>query len=247
LEIVEMAKSKIPSSEPDGNRSGQTPGTSFDFGANAAPTNDMPLASASTNHTVAGDGPPPSAAPNPFDPASLRLSQDFAANLGVREILVSIPVDKPRGEWFCRVHPSDVYSLPTYVVELKADREVYLVDRTLWPALAGEPTFSPRAIYTAINRQGLLFLWPCRLPGSDGKSPDWITLPLEAVRQAKVGWTRFFWDAGQSRHRIVQAQADLGEPQWPDVSFSNLLKLGFKDRFINTLDHPVLRKLRGEA
>jgi hypothetical protein len=175
-------------------------------------------------------------APDPFNPSSLRVSPDFQSTIGVKEVLASIPVDKPSSEWFCRVHPSDEYALHTYVIELRTDKVLYLVDRTLWPALAGEPTFSPRAIYLATNRQGLYFLWPCRLPGSDGKSPDWITLPLEAVRQARAAWTRLFWDAGQGRHRIQQALVDLGEPKWPTLTLAQVLKLGFKDRFIATLE-----------
>jgi hypothetical protein len=196
---------------------------------------------------VSANSEPANTASDPFNPAALRLSQDFRAAIGVKEILASVPVKRPMGEWYCRVHPSDEYALHTYVIELKAEQEVYLVDRTLWPALAGEPTFSPRAIFLATNRQGVNFLWPCRLPGSDGKTPDWITLPLEAVRQARVAWTRFFWDLEQRRHRIQQALVDLGDPEWPTLTLAQVLKLGFKDRFIATLDHPVLRKLRGEV
>jgi hypothetical protein len=34
---------------------------------------------------------------------------------------------------------------------------------------------------------------------------------------------------------------------WPDITFSRMLELGFRGKVIDTLDHPVLRKLRGEA
>ena len=36
------------------------------------------------------------------------------------------------------------------------------------------------------------------------------------------------------------------EPEWPAESFEDLLKIAFRDRFIQSLDHEVLRKLRGE-
>jgi hypothetical protein len=45
---------------------------------------------------------------------------------------------------------------------------------------------------------------------------------------------------------VFEATATLPEPQWPDQSFQELLKVGFKDRQIDSLDHPVIRKLRGE-
>jgi hypothetical protein len=78
------------------------------------------------------------AGPDPFDPAALRLSQGFAANIGVKKALLSVPVRKPDKSWFVRVHPDQNYRLQTAVIELKEDRggETYLVERSLWPGLA---------------------------------------------------------------------------------------------------------------
>ena len=33
--------------------------------------------------------------PNPFDPAALRLNQDFAETVGVKKLLTTVPVRKP--------------------------------------------------------------------------------------------------------------------------------------------------------
>jgi hypothetical protein len=100
---------------------------------------------------------------NPFDPARLRLSQDFVAAAGVKKILTTVPVRKPSKEWFVRTHPDPTYHINSCVIELKEDSEVYLVDRPLWDMLAAEATFGPRALITTINKQGVLFLWPIRL------------------------------------------------------------------------------------
>lgn len=97
----------------------------------------------------AGGGPPSesgavaAAAPDPFDPASLRLSQNFAASTGVKKLLTTVPVRKPDKSWFVRVHPDPSYSLETAVVDLKEDQETYLVERSLWDELASESTFCP--------------------------------------------------------------------------------------------------------
>src|SRR5262249_22115086 len=91
------------------------------------------------------------AAPNPFDPAALRLTADFPAASGVKKLLLTVPVRKPDKSWFVRTHPSDDYRIETAVIELKEDRETYLVARPLWPELAAEGTFSPRALFTAMN------------------------------------------------------------------------------------------------
>jgi hypothetical protein len=46
---------------------------------------------------------------------------------------------------------------------------------------------------------------------------------------------------------VVQAVGELTEPEWPDLPFAEILRLTFKDRFIRSTDHPVLRALRGEV
>jgi hypothetical protein len=189
----------------------------------------------------------PTRPPDPFDPASLRLSQDFSASLGVKKALLTVPVRKPDKAWFVQVHPDKDYRLQTAVIELKEDRETYLVAPALWPDLAAEATFSPRALFTAVNRQGVLFLWPIRLPGADGKVDEWSRSALEAANLAAQGWVRVAANMALGGYEVFQASGQLGEPNWPQVPFRELLRVAFKDHFIDDLNHPVLRRLRGEA
>jgi hypothetical protein len=193
--------------------------------------------------------PAQAAGPDPFDPASLRLSQDFAASIGVKKALLAVPIRKPDKAWFVRVHPDAAYRLQTAVVELKEDRgaETYLVAPSLWPDLAAEATFSGRALFTAVNRQGVVFLWPVRLPGPDGRVDEWSRTALEAADMAAKGWVRVAANMGLGAYDVHQASGRLPEPDWPDVPFRELLRVAFKDRFINDLNHPVLRRLRGEV
>jgi hypothetical protein len=189
------------------------------------------------------------AGPDPFDPASLRLSQDFNASLGVRKALLTVPVRKPDRAWFVRVHPDPAYRLQTAVIELKEDRggETYLVTPALWPDLATEATFSARALFTAINRQGVVFVWPIRLPGTDGRVDDWSRSALEAADLAAKGWVRVTANMSLGAYEVFQATGPLPEPTWPEVSFQKLLTTAFKERLIDSLQHPILRRLRGEV
>jgi len=187
------------------------------------------------------------AGPDPFDPAALRLSHDAAACFNVKKALLTVPVRKPDRSWFVRVHPADDYALQTVVLELKEDRETYLVAPNLWPALATESTFAPRALFTALNRQGVLFLWPIRLPGPDGKVDDWSRSALEAAQMARKGWVRVQANMALGAYDVFEAKGELSEPDWPDTPFRDLLRTAFRDRYVQALDHPVLRKLRGEV
>ncbi len=189
----------------------------------------------------------PPAGPDPFDPESLRLSQSFSAVVGVKKAILSVPVRKPERSWFVRVHPDEKYRLQTAVIELKEDRETYLVAPALWPELATEATFSPRALFTAANRQGVVFIWPVRLPGPDGRIDEWSRTALEAAEMATTNWVRVSANMSLGAYEVFHATGQLSDPDWPSLSFQELLRIAFKDRYISDLDHPVLRRLRGEV
>jgi hypothetical protein len=193
--------------------------------------------------------PKPEAGPDPFDPAALRLSPDFNASIGVKKVLLTVPVRKPDKAWFVRVHPDSAYRLQTAVIELKEDRggETFLVAQALWPVLATEATFSPRALFTAVNRQGVVFLWPVRLPRSDGRHDEWSRTALEAANMAMKGWVRVVANMGLGGYEVFESTGPLPQPEWPDRPFRELLRIAFKDNLIESQDHPVLRRLRGEV
>jgi hypothetical protein len=48
------------------------------------------------------------------------------------------------------------------------------------------------------------------------------------------------------RYDLFTTEATWPEPVWPKESFHELLRRAFKDRFIDNMDHPKLRELRGE-
>jgi hypothetical protein len=233
-----VSKSKIPHPAPEG---GPEP---FDFSANVE---GAPRSSDGTPTNNTPPAPPPTPAPDPFDPQALRLSQDFSAAAGVKKALLTVPVRKPHNSWFVRAHPSPDYRFETAVIELKEDREIYLVAPDLRDALATEPTFKPKMLATAVNRQGVLFLWEVNLPRSDGRIDEWSRTALEAVTLATKGWVRVTANTAVGGYEVIQATGQLPGPAWPDLPLRELLRIAFRERYIDGLEHPVLRRLRGEA
>jgi hypothetical protein len=122
-----------------------------------------------------------------------------------------------------------------------------VAERELWPELASEPTFGPRLLVTSINRQGVLFLWPIKLPGPDGKVIEWHRSAMEAVENARTAWTRVYADMSLGAYRVEDAPSIRCEPNWPDHTMREILRVAFRDRVISSWDHPVLQRLRGEA
>jgi hypothetical protein len=224
--VMKTRKVTKPDLTPNGPSADRDGETEIVFGTNAAPADE---------------------APDPFDPARCRRPAADDAALGVRELLVSVPYRPPSREQFIRVHPDPAYRCPGGLIELKDDGESYWVDPALWPHLAGEPTFVRRLIVTTVTRQALAFLWGLQLPGNDGRSSDWVAVPLEAARAAETHWVKLYWDQSQRRHRINVSEHIDDEPQWPTQTFRELIRLAFKERVITILDHPILKRLRGEV
>jgi len=70
---------------------------------------------------------------------------------------------------------------------------------------------------------------------------------LEIADYAKTCWVKMAGKRDLGAYEMFKARGDLGEPDWPDKSLSELLRLAFKgDRLIDSLNHPVLRELAGE-
>jgi hypothetical protein len=184
-------------------------------------------------------------APNPFDPKRLRISLDFVEGVGVKKAIITIPVKKPNNQDFIRVHPGEDYRLPAAVVELKDDRETFLVTPEIARDIPGE--YVTVTLFTCINRQGVLFLWPVRLPSSDGRQLEWHRSAQMAAEMAMKRWCRVKANMSLGAYEVFEASATIPEPEWPDLTLEAMLPIAFKGMLVNSFDHPVLKRLRGEA
>jgi hypothetical protein len=193
-----------------------------------------------------GNGQAAAAAPlDPFDPERLRLTGTPVA--GTKKVQLTIQPRRPDRSWFVRAHPDPAYRLVTNVIELKEDRESYLVEPALWPALATEATLRQKLLTLAVNRQGTLFIWEANVPNEEGQRDEWARTGLEAVERATKAWVRVVANMSAGGYDLVEAAGALGEPEWPTMTLREVLAIAYKGRFIDTLEHPVLRRLRGEA
>jgi hypothetical protein len=183
-------------------------------------------------------------APDPFDPASLRLDQSFVESAGVRKLLTTVPVGKPNPQDFVRVHPDPSYREVVALIELKDDREVYLVPPNIARELVGE--FKPFTLYTTINRQGVVRLWPVRIPEADGRAMEWHRSAAEHAQRAMSQWIRVKANMSLGAYEAFVAESVKTEPQWPELTFHELLRIAFRDgRLVDRLEHPVVNRLRG--
>jgi hypothetical protein len=181
------------------------------------------------------------AALDPFDLASLRLNPSFLETAGVKKLLTTVPARRPNPQDFVRVHPSPDYRADFALIDLKDDREDYLVRQEVLSELISEVVF--KTIFTAINRQGVVFLWPA----PDDRKTEWPRSQREAAELAMTKWVRLKANMSLGAYEIAVAESVMADPIWPDLTYQELVRIAYRDRMITTIDHPVVRRLRGLA
>jgi hypothetical protein len=176
---------------------------------------------------------------------SLRVHEDFGVEIESEPVLTSIPVRKPGKQEWVRVHPGAEWRETVGILTWEEDKSSYLVIPALAEALMDE-VYST-VLYTAINRAGKPFLWPIRLtfPDRPGGGDSWYTAGHAAAKLAETTWVRVKPNMPGRCYDVYEARG-LAEPIWPArfTSFTELLPLAFKDRFIASLSHPIVRRLR---
>ena len=193
------------------------------------------------------DDDKPTPTPPQFNLESLRLSQDFQESLGVRKLITTVPVRKPHKQEWIRVHPEAAYRGNFSVILLKESNEFYLVSPVLAPDLSNELIVV--TIYTVINRQRVLFLWPARMPTPDGRVNTWYTSAHEAAELAMKRSVRVKSNTslGAYETEIAENPNPENDPVWPELSFEEMLRIAFQKTalWVDSFDHPLIKQLRG--
>jgi hypothetical protein len=181
---------------------------------------------------------------DPLSLETMRLGQDFGDSLGVKKKITTIPIRRPRKHEFVRVHPSPDYSIETAIFEDREENEVYFVSPEM-RQLLGELVVI-KALRTSITRQRVLFLWPIKVTVSDGRLDTWNASSFEASKLAHEKWVRVAANRSLQAYEVFEASGELDEPEWPELSLQEIVRIAFKDRVIDSVDHPASKRLRGE-
>jgi hypothetical protein len=188
---------------------------------------------------------------DPFDIAALRANPPVVG--ATESVMLGITVRKPKKDEFFRVNPDPEMTVDAFILEFEGgnDRKAdYFVPP--FPGVqaaceqAGGQAFKAVRLVVCMNKWGSMFVWAPRLP--DDRQQKWHTTALLGMEAAKTHWVRLQADMRASMYKMDRAVADMGEPQWPEGDLGSILKLAFgADYTITSIDHPVLRELRGEV
>lgn len=169
--------------------------------------------------------------------------QDFRKSLSHQEgapakAAQKIMVDRPDPQQFYRsYHVAEPFHAS--LLNIKHTKERYLVAPSLEQELEGE--FLLYTLVPFINREGEITLWPVT-----GKPGSWRESALAVANEACKRWVRIRTNFEQSAYEALPAASDLGEPQWPQGKIiDDFVQEAFKEHLITSLDHPVVKTLRG--
>jgi hypothetical protein len=199
----------------------------------------------------AGQPATPMPGPTPkkkrFDPAELRINPSEMESTAVETQLLMVLVRKPHKQEFIRVHPDQSYRMLTPVIRLKEEGtrdDYFIVHPDVAPHLADEISYA--MIYACVNRQGSPFLWPVMWPSTDGRPNAWLTTAHQAAEYCITGWARVVPVQDLQSYVLKKPRGIFSDPIWPTQEMGALLELGFgADHLIDSLDHPVVKRLRG--
>jgi hypothetical protein len=193
-----------------------------------------------------GGGEPTGPPSDIFDNlAALRLEPDAAALVGAVEVLAHVPVRRPGPTEWLRVHPDADMTLATSFYVDRENRETYLVVPEMREALI--TGVKVMLLVTAVTSRGSVFLWPLALGDDTGRTNAWYETARDAAMRAKSAWTKLAADMSAGHYRIFQAEGNLPEPVWPSKPFKELLRIAFRGRTIDNVEHPIVKQSRGLA
>jgi hypothetical protein len=153
-----------------------------------------------------------------------------------------IEIKKPPADHFVHVHPNpDCNGVFPLYADSEAKRfDPYLIAPELIDSLPPQVRINVKhyRLAAAITDSGRLFLWHVAQTGS-----DWHEQGDQCILTAMTQWTKVIPDTNGYRQEDPVVQ--LPEPVFPDWSFAEYLARAFKDRYIDSLEHPVIKRLAG--
>jgi hypothetical protein len=153
-----------------------------------------------------------------------------------------LEVRKPPADHYVHVHPDPDFNgvFPLYADSLVKRYEPYLIAPELMDTLPPQVKVNVKwvRLAVAVTDTGVLFLWHVAQTGSEfHESGDSCILTTMTV------WRKVIPEG--SGYRMETPEASLADPVFPGWRFEEYLMRAFKERYIDSLDHEIIKRLRG--
>jgi len=183
--------------------------------------------------------------PSKIDFSKFRISINNTDLPIAEKVLVNVLVGKPGRQKYVRVNPDNDNKLDCAILKLEDEERKYLVSPHIVQVIIQD--VKSVILSLAIDRQGNVFLWEVPPIPVEGRENTWNQSQRQIAEMAENKWVRLKSNMSSGSYDAQVAEGEIPEPIWPTLSFDEILNIAFPPtHIIDSLDHPALRKLRGE-
>lgn len=167
----------------------------------------------------------------------------------VKKARLNLKVGKPTPEDYFMIKAGPEFTVDVMLHEDKESRDninrTYLVDPEVVPYLWDRNACKSARIFYGITSTGKIFLSDVGLPKPGQTLNAFNSTRLSAYEIAKNEFIAIV--AGDAGYDVKYPMGKFPDPIWPEeyTSIEPLIDLAYKDRVIETLEHPIVKRILG--
>ena len=171
-----------------------------------------------------------------------RISQNYQEMCDIQQEVITVAIKKPSKRQFFWICPDPKMYFEAAIYEDDINNELYVVAPQLLEALQGE--WKLRILVPYLIKGGHPGLWPIGQADENGYLNPWTASALQIVANHSATWLRLQSVRAKSSYDIIKPINPIEDPEWA-WSQEELLEKAFNGKVIESLDHPVIKELRG--
>ena len=183
---------------------------------------------------------------DPFDPMHLGISTDYAAAISVAAATKPFELRKPNDQEYFRTSPHKHQRLIVGGITDKQDMsKLYVVSPVVLDEVKAWFAKHVRAFELVLTQTiaGAGFLW--HVPLAEDRGGRWNSQQRAGCNQGETRWTNMASGRGQYDIKTIDNPKQASWESFPPMS--DMLRQALSDgRLVDSLDHALLKKLRGE-
>jgi hypothetical protein len=166
----------------------------------------------------------------------------------IRREQLTIPEGRPKDVFF-RIDRREEMQQPVAIFEYKPEGRLSPEAHILTPDIAEQLGRRSRhaIIRVCICRPSILRLWAVKVPDADRGPPNSFTQTAwDAIPFLEKAWGRLDLNESGTGYDVVLPEGAWPAPEWPTDSLESLVHKAYRGRFIDSMDHPIIKALRGQ-
>jgi hypothetical protein len=192
-----------------------------------------------------GADTPPAASDDGFD--LTKYAYKPIGGAAIKREQLTIPEGRPKDTYF-RIDPRPHMQLAVSILEYKPEGrlspDIYILTPDVAELLGRRPKHA--VIRVCVCRPNILRLWAVKVPQTDRGMPNSFTQSTwEAVETLEKQWGRLDMNESGTGYDVILPENQWAEPEWRDDSLGSLIQKAFKGRFVDDMEHDIIKTLRG--